>query len=161
MLNSANRNLRGTCIQFLEQSSQERLLILKELGIARYADFLTQMPLTEANVDCVIRFFIAPSRLKFPNLSGTDLSGLVLDGANLIRGDLSAANLRGSSLVDADLLFARLTEADLRDADLRGATLNETVWLGALVDQCYFGTGIGLTTEQRTELKLRGARFNL
>ena len=59
--------------------------------------------------------------------------------------------------MNADLLFANLTEADLTAADLRGATLNETIWLGTLVDQCQLG--IGLTHEQRRDLELRGARF--
>jgi hypothetical protein len=39
----------------LEQNPQQRLLTLKNLGLARY-DFLTQIPLTEANVACVMRF---------------------------------------------------------------------------------------------------------
>lgn len=160
MLHSPTQDLKGTCTQFLEQDPQQRLLTLKQLGLARYADFLTQMPLSEANVACVMRFFRNPSRAKFPNLRGAELSGLVLDGVNFIRSDLSGANLRGSSLVNADLLFADFTAADLRNADLRGATLNETVWSGALVDQCQFGKGIGLTDEQRTDLKVRGATLN-
>jgi uncharacterized protein YjbI with pentapeptide repeats len=79
---------------------------------------------------------------------------------NFIRGDLTGANLKGCRLLEADLLFANFTEADLRDADLRGATLNETVWLGALVKGCDFGTGIGLTNKQRIDLKVRGAIFD-
>lgn len=154
------QDLYYTCTQFLEQDPQQRLLTLKQLGLARYADFLTQMPLTEANVACVMRFFRNPSRVKFPNLRGAELSGLVLDGVNCIRGDLSGANLRGSRLVNADLIFADFTGADLRNADLLGATLNETIWLNTLVDQCHFGTRIGLTTEQCRDLKVRGARFS-
>lgn len=160
MLNSPTQNLHFTCIQFLEQDPHQRLLVLEQLGIARYANFLTKMPLTPSNVACVMRFFRTRSRVKFPNLKEADLSGLVLDGANFIHGNLSGANLRGSSLRDADLLFANFTRADLRDADLGGATLNEIIWLDALVDQCYLGTGIGLTCEQRTDLKGRGARFD-
>jgi len=159
-LNLPSHDLYSTCTQFLEQDPQQRLVLLKQLGIARYADFLTQMPLSEANVACVMRFFKDPSRVKFPNLKGAELSGLVLDGVNFIRGDLSEANLRGSRLVDADMIFANFTGADLRNADLWGATLNETVWSGALVDQCHFGTGIGLTNEQRRDLEVRGALFD-
>ena len=157
---SQTRNLYCTCTEFLEQDPQQRILTLKQLGLARYADFLTKMPLSEANVACVMRFFANPSRVKFPNLRGAELSGLVLDGVNFIRGDLSGANLRGSSLVNADLIFADFTKADLRDADLRGATLNETIWSSSLVNQCHFGTGIGLTNEQRRDLNNRGAKFN-
>lgn len=157
---SSTQDLHYTCTQFLKQSPQQRLLILKQLGIARYADFLTLMPLTKANVACVMHFFRNPSRIKFPNLKGAELSGLILDGANFIRGDLSGANLSSSSLVNADLIFANFTKADLKNANLQGATLNETVWLNTLVDQCNLGTGIGLTNEQRRDLKIRGAVFN-
>ncbi len=160
MLNVPTHALYSTCTQFLEQDAQQRLVLLKQLGIARYADFLTQMPLSEANIACVMCFLRDPSRVKFPNLKGAELPGLVLDGVNFIRGNLSEANLRGSCLVDADLIFANFTRADLRNADLRGATLNETVWSGALVDQCHVGTGIGLTNEQRRDLKIRGALFD-
>ncbi|HEY9690976.1 MAG TPA: pentapeptide repeat-containing protein [Oculatellaceae cyanobacterium] len=160
MLDSLSQELYYNCIQFLEQTAQPRLLLLKKIGLARYADFLTQMPLNEANIKCVMRFFREPSRVKFPNLRGADLSGLVLDQANFIRGDLSEANLRRSSLVNADLIFANFTKADLTDANLRGATLNETIWCDALVKQCRFGTGIGLTDKQRQHLKVNGAVFS-
>jgi len=158
MLDSATDNLYHICHQFLRQSSQQRLLVLQNLGLGRY-DFLSQMPLTEANIACVMRFFRTPNQVKFPNLRGAELSGLVLDGVNFIRGDLTGATLKGSSLREADLIFANFTQADLRDADLRGATLNETIWLGALVAGCIFGTGIGLSSKQRTELEIQGARF--
>lgn len=158
MLDSPNQNLYDTCVEFLKQAPQQRLLTLKHFGLARY-DFLTQISLTEANVVCVMRFLGEPSRVKFPNLRGADLSGLVLDGVNFIRGDLTGATLQGSRLLDADLIFANLTGVDLRDADLRGATLNETIWLGALVVGCRLGTGIGLTNQQRTELNAGGAVF--
>lgn len=160
MLLNLPKDLYSTCTEFLQQNPQKRLVLLKQLGIARYADFLTKMPLTEANINCVMRFFNNPSRVKFPNLQGADLSELNLDCVNLIRGDLSNTNLRASSLVNADLIFANFTGADLRNANLQGATLNETVWVGALVDQCNFGIGIGLTDEQRRDLKVRGAKFD-
>jgi uncharacterized protein YjbI with pentapeptide repeats len=160
MLNPITQDLRYTAIQFLKQSPSQRLQLLQKLGIARY-DFLTKMHLNEANITCMMRFFQNPSQLKFPNLIEADLSGLILDGVNLIRGNLSGANLQNSSLVNADLIFANFTKADLRNTDLRGATLNETIWTDALVDECEFGIGNGLTKLQRQELQLRGARFNL
>ncbi|MEH2176574.1 pentapeptide repeat-containing protein [Nostoc sp.] len=159
MLNISTQDLRYTAIQFLEQSPLQRLQILKQLGIARY-DFLTKIQLNEANIICIMRFFKYPSQLKFPNLMGADLSGLILDGVNFIRGNLSEANLQGSSLVNADLLFVNFTKADLRNADLRGATLNKTIWLETLVDKCQFGVGIGLNHLQRQDLELRKAIFN-
>ncbi|MEH1970163.1 pentapeptide repeat-containing protein [Nostoc sp.] len=159
MLNIPTQDLRYTAIQFLEQSPPQRLQILKQLGIARY-EFLTKIQLNEANIICMIRFFKYPSQLKFPNLIGADLSGLILDGVNFIRGNLSGANLQGSSLVNADLLFANFTKADLRNANLRGATLNETIWLETLVDKSQLGVGTGLNHLQRQDLQLRGAKFS-
>ncbi|MBW4593423.1 MAG: pentapeptide repeat-containing protein [Brasilonema angustatum HA4187-MV1] len=158
MLDIPTQNLRRCAIQFLEQNPQQRLEILKQLGIARY-DFLTKMCLSEANIGCVMRFFQNPSQLKFPNLTGADLSYLILDEVNFIRGNLLGANLQGSSLVNADLIFANFTNADLINANLNGATLNETIWLNARVEECEFGEGIGLTKLQRQDLRLRGARF--
>ncbi|MEH1873154.1 pentapeptide repeat-containing protein [Nostoc sp.] len=159
MLNIPTQDLRYTAIDFLEQSSPQRLQILKKLGIARY-DFLTKIRLNEANIICMMRFFKYPSQLKFPNLLGANLSGLNLDGVNLIRGNLSEANLQGSSLINADLLFVNFTKADLRNADLRGATLNETIWLKTLVDKCQLGVGTGLNDLQRQDLQRRGAKLN-
>ncbi|MCC5649181.1 pentapeptide repeat-containing protein [Nostoc sp. XA013] len=159
MLNLSTQGLRYTAIQFLEQTPPQRLQILKQMGIARY-EFLTKMRLNEANIICIMRFFEYPNQVKFPNLIGADLSGLILDEVNFIRGNLSGANLQSTSLVNADLLFANFTKADLRNADLRGATLNETIWLETLVDKCHLGVGTGLTQLQRQDLQLRGARFN-
>lgn len=154
------QNLYQISADFLDKPSQKRLLILKEIGLARYADFLTIMPLTEANIACIMRFFNDPKRVKFPNLHGAELSGLVLDGVNFIRGDLFGANLSNSSLVDADLIFANFTNANLNNTNLQGATLNETVWLGTSVINCNFGDGIGITNKQRQELISCGAKFN-
>ncbi|MDF5708636.1 MAG: pentapeptide repeat-containing protein [Nostoc sp. S4] len=159
MLYPSPEDLRHTAIKFLEQNPPQRLEILKQLGIARY-EFLSKIRFNEANIICMMRFLKYPNQLKFPNLQKADLSDLILDGVNFIRGNLSAANLQGSSLVNADLLFANLTKADLRNADLRGATLNETIWLDTLVGQCQFGVGTGLTHLQRQDLQLRGAIFN-
>lgn len=153
--------VQSVCIHFLQQSTSQRLVLLKQLGLARYADFLTKMPFNEANVACVMRFFDQPKLVKFPQLQAADLSELNLDGVNFIRGNLSAANLKGSSLVNADLLFANLTNANLINANLTDATLNETIWLGTLVNGCSFGAGIGLTPTQRRDLRLRGAKFDL
>ena len=154
------QNLYQTSIDFLEKSPQKRLLILKEMGLARYADFLTIMPLAEANIACIMRFFNNPTKAKFPNLQGAELSGLVLDGVNFIRGDLSGANLSSSSLVDADLIFANFTNANLRKANLQGSTLNETLWDSAIVENCNFGVGIGIKNNQRQELISCGAIFS-
>jgi uncharacterized protein YjbI with pentapeptide repeats len=158
MLKFKTPDLQFQAIHFLEQSPEQRLQILQKLGIARY-DFFTKMRLNEANISCLMRFLENPSQLKFPNLVEADLSNLILDEVNFIRGDLSKANLQKSSLKNADLLFANFINADLTKADLRGATLNETIWLNTVVDECQFGEGIGLKEAQRKDLQLRGARF--
>jgi uncharacterized protein YjbI with pentapeptide repeats len=160
MLNPTVKNLRNSAIQFLEQNPEERLHNLKELGIARY-DFLTKMRFNESNIICVMRFLQNPNQLKFPNLTGADLSSLVLDEVNFIRGNLSEVNLRESSLMNADLIFTNFTRADLRNANLSGATLNQTIWLNTLVKGCELGEGIGLTQYQRDGLLLRGAKFTV
>ena len=50
-----------------------------------------------------------------------DLSGANLFGANLFGADLCGANLFGADLRETDLCGANLLEAYLRKADLRGA----------------------------------------
>lgn len=159
MVNSSTQDLYSICKQFLQENSYERLRQLQQLGLGRYANFLTQMRLNETNVICVMRFFQNPNRVKFPQLQGADLSNLILDNVNLIRGNLSGANLQGSSLVNADLIFANFSGANLNYTNLLGATLNETIWQDALVKQCNFGTGIGLTSTQQDDLVRRGGQF--
>jgi uncharacterized protein YjbI with pentapeptide repeats len=153
-----DNDIRDRSIKFLEASPHERLQILREIGIARY-DFLIKLRLNNANINCIMRFLQNPNQLKFPNLVGADLSGLVLNEVNLIRGNLSEGNLQGTSLVNADLIFANFTNANLKNADLSGATLNQTIWLEAVVEGCKFDNVIGLTDSQRKDLQLRGARF--
>lgn len=158
MLDLSLPNLRYNAIQFLEQNSTQRLQTLTQLGIGRY-EFLTKIKLNEANIICIIRFLQNPNQLKFPNLIDADLSCLILDEVNFIRGNLTGANLQHSRLINADLIFANFTKADLRNANLTGATLNETIWRDALVEDCQFGMGIGLTQLQRQDLQQRGAKF--
>ncbi|MBE9208512.1 pentapeptide repeat-containing protein [Nostoc sp. LEGE 06077] len=158
MLNLSDKELRNIAIYFLEETPEERLKTLNKLGIGRYR-FLTHIKLNDVNILCIMRFFQNPRQLKFPNLAGADLSDLILDEVNFIRGNLINANLQRSSLVNADLLFANFTKADLRNADLTGATLNKTIWIEALVEGCQFGQGTGLTQLQYQDLQLRGAKF--
>ncbi len=150
--------IRERCIQFLQQSPAERLTSLKDMGIGRY-DFLTQIPLTENNIICLMGYFQDTRRLKFPRLRNADLSRLILDEVNWIRGDLTGANLRGTRLRNADLIFANFTNADLTEADLTGATLNETIWNNATVTECLFGSGHGLTQQQCQILSQNGGIF--
>jgi uncharacterized protein YjbI with pentapeptide repeats len=148
-----------TAINFLQQDQLQRLEILKRYGIARYT-FLTKMSLNQVNITCVMRYFQNPQSVKFPNLVEADLSGLVLDESNFIRGNLMRANLENTSLINSDLIFANLKNANLQNANLSGSTLNETIWHGALVKGCNFTKTVGLSYIQRKDLQNRGAIFN-
>lgn len=150
--------LEQRCKNFLQQTPAKRLEVLQQLGLARY-DFLTKIAFTENNLACIMGFFARPEQTKFPQLQNTELSGLILDEANLIRANLSAAKLVNTSLVDADLIFANLTAANLTDANLNGATLNQTIWQGTIVTNCNLGTGIGLSQKLKLDLQQRGAIF--
>ncbi|MES2788167.1 MAG: pentapeptide repeat-containing protein, partial [Planctomycetota bacterium] len=57
------------------------------------------------------------------NLTGADLYGANLTRANLTGADLYGANLTGANLTGADLYGANLTGANLTGADLYGANL--------------------------------------
>ncbi len=146
-------------IEFLRGSVEERLGRLEEVGLLRYGKLLTQMNVSEGNVHCVSMFLNHPSRMKFPQLMGTDLAGLDLSGVNFIRANLSGANLMGCCFEDADLIFGNFSGANLTRANLRGATLNETIWSGAMVEGCDFRGTIGLTVSQVRELRSSGGIF--
>ncbi|MDE2724357.1 MAG: pentapeptide repeat-containing protein, partial [Gemmatimonadota bacterium] len=55
------------------------------------------------------------------NLSGAILESANLSGANLVRADLSNAILGGTNLSGAGLVDANLSSANLKDVDLSGA----------------------------------------
>ncbi len=154
-----NLTNRSRAIEFLKSSVAEKSIELDVVGLLRYAKLLTQMRVSDGNIECVERFFAYPSRTKFPQLMGTDLQGLDLRGVNFIRANLSRANLAGCCLQDADLIFGNFSEANLTGANLRGATLNETIWTGANVSECDFREAIGLTTTQVRELHSAGGIF--
>ncbi|AFZ00797.1 pentapeptide repeat-containing protein [Calothrix sp. PCC 6303] len=159
MYNNSTQILHQTAINFLEQNQLKRLEILKKYGIARYT-FLTKMSCNQTNIVCVMRYLQNPQFVKFPNLVDADLSNLVLDEANFIRGNLTGANLENTSLVNADLIFANLTNANLQNTNLSGATLNETIWQGALVKGCNFTNTSGLSDVQRKDLQNSGGIFD-
>jgi uncharacterized protein YjbI with pentapeptide repeats len=150
---------RSRAIEFLKSSIAARSNQLEAVGLRRYAKLLTQMGVSDGNIECVEQFFTYPSRAKFPQLIGTDLQGLDLRGVNFIRANLSRANLSGCCLQDADLIFGNFSGANLTGANLGGATLNETIWTGANVCECDFREAIGLTTAQVRELCSAGGIF--
>lgn len=127
--------------------------------------------------------------LRRATLRRADLSGAFLSGADLRKADLSGANLRRAFLgvvflsetfLSANLHRANLREADLSEADLSGtdlseANLREANLLGAdllgadlfgadlfeaNVESTRFGSGLGLSEDEKQDLQSRGAIFD-
>jgi uncharacterized protein YjbI with pentapeptide repeats len=145
------------CQQFLSQSSPQRLEILQQLGLERYQQLLCFLSPTAANQQCLLRFFTNPQQVKFPQLQGANLSGLDLQGMNLIRAKFNNAQLVQCCLRSADLIFGDFSGANLTAADLRGCTINETQWYEAIVFHCDLRQTIGLTAQQQHSLQQQGA----
>ena len=82
-------------------------------------------------------------------LSGIDLRGIDLSGANLTYLNLEGADLRGADLTYANLAGADLTYANLVNANLVDANLTGTI----------FGNNLGLTEADKDDLQQRGAIF--
>lgn len=70
--------------------------------------------------------YLNGANLGKANLSGADLSVSSLLGANLSKANLSNAILREAALVNADLSLAKLSDANISRADLREANLSWT-----------------------------------
>lgn len=78
---------------------------------------------------------------------------------NLSKTDLSYADLYEADLYDADLSGANLSHADLSYAFLVGASLYEANFTAAIVEKASFQHCIGLTEQEKDDLKRRGAVF--
>ena len=92
------------------------------------------------------------------DLSGANLSRVVLGGANLSRANLSGANLSKVLLLGADLSGATLQSADLSranllGADLSGADLDKPDWPGKDLP------GANLSGADLSRAKLSGAKL--
>jgi uncharacterized protein YjbI with pentapeptide repeats len=72
------------------------------------------------------------NKIKFLDLSGTNLRG-----ANLILANLNLANLNGANLIGANLIGANLIGANLNEAYLYGAYLNRANLNEAYLDRAY------------------------
>jgi uncharacterized protein YjbI with pentapeptide repeats len=151
---------RDPAKEFLKSSSERRLVVLQEIGLLRYAKLLTQMKSSAGNITCVAKFLSYPSQIKFPQLVGADLSGLDLSEVNFIRANLTDANLSDCCFRAADLIFGNFSRSNLTGADLREATLNETLWVDAIVSGCDFRGSIGLTSVQMRDLRANGGIFS-
>ncbi|MDB9426002.1 pentapeptide repeat-containing protein [Microcystis aeruginosa CS-564/01] len=79
------------------------------------------------------------NKIKFLDLSRTNLRGANLDGANLDGANLDGAILDGAILNRANLNRANLNRANLDGAILDGAILNEAYLGGAYLGAAYLG----------------------
>jgi uncharacterized protein YjbI with pentapeptide repeats len=69
--------------------------------------------------------------LGYNDLTGWDLSGQNLTGADFRESTLTNANLSGANLTSADLQISTLTRTNLTEANLTGAWLNNSTLTGA------------------------------
>jgi len=88
------------------------------------------------------------AQLNCVNLSGANLIGVDLTGAKLFRADMSGANLAGANLTSANL-----ANATLEGANVEGATLVDI--------NAYFVNfrQVDMSTVNLTDARLIGARF--
>jgi uncharacterized protein YjbI with pentapeptide repeats len=77
------------------------------------------------------------NKIKFLDLSGTNLRGANLILANLNLANLNGANLIGANLIGANLDGANLDGAYLNEAYLNRAYLNEAYLYGAYLNRAY------------------------
>lgn len=109
------------------------------------------------------RINLARTDLRYADLAGAHLEGVILSEAWLVGADLAGAHLRGAvmrrtrleqaSLIGASLVGAYLGQANLQGAALRGATLDEAFLTGAKLDganllETDLRRAFGLTWEQ-------------
>jgi len=90
--------------------------------------------------------------LNRADLSGADLENAILIGANLYLADLSGANLKGANLQRAGLGGADLADADLTNANLQGAILEGAYLTGAKMEGAITGPNESIQ-EETTESK--------
>jgi uncharacterized protein YjbI with pentapeptide repeats len=148
-----------TAQDFCQQPLATKQFLLRQLGLERYGQLLSQLQPTPGNLACLEKFLSRPHQIKFPSLQGTDLEGLNLSDTNLIRADFTDANLRGCHLENADVMFGNFSRADLRGANLKGATLQEARWLEAIVGGCDLRGSKGIAPSQQQQLLTHGAIF--
>ncbi|MCF2150364.1 pentapeptide repeat-containing protein [Desmonostoc muscorum LEGE 12446] len=97
---------------------------------------------------------LSRANLRSAKLSRVNLAGADLSNALLIDTDLSHADIKNANLSSADLI-----NVDLSSADLSGVNLTKTNLSSAIVINAQFGSNAGLTDDEKSDLKNRGARF--
>ena len=141
------------------------LSILRRFGDDRELKAIVIRFLIETEVINRLKLNLSDADLLGANLSDVDLLGVNLSDANLSDVDLSSANLSdaklgGAKLCNANLRDAYLSDADLSDANLSDAYLSNAYLSGATVTKAIFGSGIGLSEEEKQDLIERGAIFD-
>ena len=94
--------------------------------------------------------------LSSKDLSGRNLTGIILIGADLSDTNLVSADLSGKYLVDTILTGADLSNSNLTGADLSGKDLTYTILTGADLSNSNL-TGADLSGKDLTGMILRGA----
>ena len=89
---------------------------------------------------------LGTERNQFKMPKQTDLSGALLNDANLERADMTGANLIFANMVGANLKAAVLVRADLSNANLSGAQLAGADFTDANVYGTVFRNAKGLET---------------
>jgi hypothetical protein len=116
-----------------DKTEQEAQLLesAKDIFRARTLSALRRFSDDPKREESVIRFLIESeilAKLKV-NLSGAIINDADLTGAELIDVTLSGADLEGAYLSEANLSNADLSNADLSGADLSGADFSKVKWL--------------------------------
>jgi uncharacterized protein YjbI with pentapeptide repeats len=120
----------------------------------RYAN---RIPPDPSSVDSLEVFFHSKN-LRYPELSGANLSGWKLGNADLSNANLSGADLSHAFLIRASLTSANLSDANLRSADLGEATLDSANLSGANLSEANLTNAI-LDDANLTNAILAGAIF--
>ena len=94
----------------------------------------------------------------YPDLSGANLRGAKLSGADLREAILVGANLSGANLSGAYLMRALLADADLYEANLTKANLREAILVGADFSRAKL-SGANLVGAYLSEPNLSGANL--
>jgi uncharacterized protein YjbI with pentapeptide repeats len=154
-------DLQTFCQDFCSQAHFSKTAILRQYGLDRYSQLLTQLQPVPENLRCLGMFFTQPDRMKFPQLQGTNLTGLDLSNTNMIRANFTDANLQDCNLQGADIIFGNFSHANLTKANLQGCTLNETCWQESIVTDCILCGSKGLPLSQQQILLTKGAIFTV
>ena len=121
---------------------------------------MTAAEMTREDVLARVAALAPGERVDFSKrrLSGLDLNGVNLAGADLRWARLNRTDLRGANLRGANLDLAWLIEANLEGADLSGANLFSTQMRGAkLINATLLGARI---VADLTNADASGARFD-